>query len=140
MRSGSVARCLVKSEATLDRIPENWIGVQYSRMKIGYLSKNLEMISSLRAEMSDIIIYIIICNLGTAMATLKLTAVGTSTGVVIPKEMLNRMKVARGDALHVVETPDGYLITPYDPAIAAQVDAGREFMKAYRDTFKALAE
>ena len=74
------------------------------------------------------------------MATLKLTAVGTSTGVVIPKEMLNRMKVKRGDALHVVETPDGYLITPYDPAIAAQVDAGREFMKEYRDAFKALAE
>jgi putative addiction module antidote len=74
------------------------------------------------------------------MATLKLTAVGTSTGVVIPKEMLNRMKVTRGDALHVVETPDGYLITPYDPAIAAQVDAGREFMKEYRDAFKALAE
>jgi putative addiction module antidote len=74
------------------------------------------------------------------MATLKLTAVGTSTGVVIPKEMLNRMKVRRGDALHVVETRDGYLITPYDPAIAAQVTAGREFMKEYRDTFKALAE
>ena len=34
-------------------------------------------------------------------ATLKLTAIGTSTGVVIPKEMLNRMKVERGDALHV---------------------------------------
>jgi putative addiction module antidote len=74
------------------------------------------------------------------MTTLKLTAVGTSTGVVIPKEMLNRMKVSRGDALHVVETPYGYLITPYDPAIAEQLEAGREFMKAYRDTFKALAE
>ena len=74
------------------------------------------------------------------MATLKLTAVGTSIGVVIPKEMLNRMKVTRGDALHVVETPDGYLITPYDPAIAAQVEAGRKFMREYRDTFKALAE
>ncbi len=74
------------------------------------------------------------------MATLKLTAVGTSTGVVIPREMLNRMKVTRGDVLHVVETPDGYLITPYDPAIAAQVKTGREFMKEYRDTFKALAE
>lgn len=73
------------------------------------------------------------------MAALKLTAVGTSTGVVIPKEMLNRMKVARGDKLHVVETPDGYLLTPYDPAIAAQVEAGREFMKEYRETFKVLA-
>jgi putative addiction module antidote len=74
------------------------------------------------------------------MATLKLTAVGTSTGVVIPKEMLNRMKVVRGDKLYVVETPDGYLLTPYDPAVAEQVDAGREFMKEYRETFKVLAK
>lgn len=73
-------------------------------------------------------------------ATLKLTAIGTSTGVVIPKEMLNRMKVERGDALHVIETPDGYLLTPYDPKVAAQVEAGREFMKDNRDTFKALAK
>jgi putative addiction module antidote len=72
--------------------------------------------------------------------TLKLTAVGTSTGVIIPKEMLHRMKVERGDKLHVSETPGGYLITPYDPTVAAQVEAGREFMKEYRDTFKALAK
>jgi len=74
------------------------------------------------------------------MAALKLTAVGTSTGVVIPKEMLNRMKVSRGDKLHVVETPEGYLLTPYDPAIAAQVESGRAFMKEYRETFKVLAK
>jgi putative addiction module antidote len=73
-------------------------------------------------------------------AKLKLTAVGTSTGVVIPKEMLNRMKLERGDTLHVIETPDGYLLTPFDPSIAAQVEAGREFTKEYRDTFKVLAK
>jgi putative addiction module antidote len=73
-------------------------------------------------------------------ATLKLTAIGTSTGVVIPKDMLNRMKVERGDALHVIETPDGYLLTPYDPKVAEQVEVGREFMKDNRDTFKALAK
>ena len=72
--------------------------------------------------------------------TLKLTAIGTSTGVVIPKEMLNRMKVERGDILHVIETQNGYLLTPYDPKVAEQVEAGREFMKGYRDTFKALAK
>jgi putative addiction module antidote len=74
------------------------------------------------------------------MATLKLIAVGTSTGVVFPKEMLARMNVDRGDKLHVVETPDGYLITPYYPAVAAQVEAGSEFMKEYRETFKVLAK
>jgi putative addiction module antidote len=73
-------------------------------------------------------------------ATLKLTAIGTSTGVVIPKEMLSRMKVGRGDVLHVVETPDGYLFSPYDPEVARQVEIGREFMKEYRDTFKVLAK
>jgi putative addiction module antidote len=59
---------------------------------------------------------------------------------VIPKEMLARMKVARGDLLHVVETPEGFLLTPFDPAVAAQVEAGRAFMKRYRDAFKVLAE
>ena len=74
------------------------------------------------------------------MGKLKLTAVGTSTGVVIPKEMLQRMKVARGDYLHVSETAEGYIVTPYDPAVAQQVEAGREFMREFRDTFKALAK
>lgn len=74
------------------------------------------------------------------MATLKLTAVGTSTGVVIPKEMLLRMKVQRGDALHVIETPDGYLLTPYDPEVERQLEAGRDLMREYRDAFRALAK
>ena len=74
------------------------------------------------------------------MTSLKLTKVGTSTGTIIPKEMLARMKVEKGDTLFAIETKEGYLITPYDPAIADQLDAGREFMKEYRETFKALAK
>ncbi|MEQ1888737.1 MAG: AbrB/MazE/SpoVT family DNA-binding domain-containing protein [Alphaproteobacteria bacterium] len=74
------------------------------------------------------------------MATLKLTAIGTSTGAVIPKEMLTRLKVEKGDTLYAIETPEGYLLTPFDPAIDEQLEAGRQFMKQYRDTFKALAK
>ena len=74
------------------------------------------------------------------MTSLKLTKVGTSTGTIIPKEMLARMKVEKGDTLFAIETREGYLITPYDPSIAEQLDAGREFMKDYRETFKALAK
>ena len=74
------------------------------------------------------------------MPSLKLTKVGTSTGTIIPKEMLARMKVEKGDTLFAIETKEGYLITPYDPAIAEQLEAGREFMKDYRETFKALAK
>ncbi len=74
------------------------------------------------------------------MTPLKLTRIGTSTGTILPKEMLTRMKVEKGDTLYAIETRDGYLITPYDPAISEQLEAGIEFMKEYRDTFKALAK
>jgi putative addiction module antidote len=74
------------------------------------------------------------------MQRLKLTKLGTSTGAVIPKEMLNRLKVKKGDTLFAIETPEGYLLTPYDPAIEEQMRAGRDFMKEYRETFKALAK
>jgi len=74
------------------------------------------------------------------MTTLKLTTIGTSTGTVIPKEMLARLKVQKGDTLYAIETPEGYLLTPYDPAIEEQLKAGQHFMKKYRDTFKALAK
>lgn len=74
------------------------------------------------------------------MTSLKLTTMGTSTGVVIPKEMLKRLKVEKGDTLYAIETAEGYLLTPYDPAIEEQLKAGQEFMKEYRDTFKALAK
>ena len=72
--------------------------------------------------------------------SLKLTTVGSSTGTVIPKEMLTRLRVAKGDILYAIETAEGYLLTPYDPEIADQLEAGLEFMKRYRDTFKALAD
>lgn len=74
------------------------------------------------------------------MTSLKLIRIGTSTGAILPKEMLTRLKVEKGDTLYAIETKEGYLITPYDPTIADQLEAGREFMKEYRDTFKALAK
>lgn len=74
------------------------------------------------------------------MPTLKLTAVGTSTGVVIPKEMLARLAVGKGDVLHAIETPDGgYRLTPYDPEFAARMDKADEIMRRYRNTLHALA-
>ncbi|MEJ7609382.1 MAG: hypothetical protein WKF37_24690 [Bryobacteraceae bacterium] len=74
------------------------------------------------------------------MNALKLTSIGTSTGTIIPKEMLTRLKVAKGDTLYAIETAEGFLLTPYDPAIAEQLKAGQQFMRRYRDAFKALAE
>ena len=71
---------------------------------------------------------------------LKLRAVGTSTGLVLPREMLSRMKVEKDDTLFAVETPEGYLLTPYDPEVERQLDLGRKFMAKYKDAFRALAK
>jgi putative addiction module antidote len=71
---------------------------------------------------------------------LKLRAVGTSTGILLPKEMLVRMKLKKNDNIFAVETPEGYLLTPYDPEVEEQVSKGREFMSKYRETFRALAK
>jgi len=65
---------------------------------------------------------------------LKLRSVGTSTGVLLPKEMLIRMKVKK------VETPEGYLLTPYDPDVEEQLAKGREFIAKHRAAFRALAK
>jgi len=74
------------------------------------------------------------------MHALKLTQIGNSVGVVLPKEMLARLKLEKGDTVFVTESPDGYTLTPYDPTLAEQLDAGREFMREFRDTFHELAK
>ncbi len=74
------------------------------------------------------------------MHTLKLTQIGNSVGVILPKEVLARLKLEKGDSLHLTDTPDGIALTPYDPAFEEQLALGREFMHEYRDTFRALAK
>ena len=75
------------------------------------------------------------------MVALKLTTVGTSTGVVIPKEMLVRMNVGKGDVLYAVEAADGtYRLTPYDPAFAEKIEKADEIMRRYRNTLHVLAK
>ena len=76
----------------------------------------------------------------SAKSSIKMIKIGTSTGAIFPKEMLAQLKVQQGDTLFTVETPDGVLLTPYDPEVEKQLAAGREFMKEYRDTFRALAK
>lgn len=75
------------------------------------------------------------------MTTLKLTAIGTSVGVIIPKEMLARINLGKGDALYVTELPDGgYRLTPYDPGFAAKMEKADEIMRRYRNALHILAQ
>lgn len=74
------------------------------------------------------------------MHTLKLTQIGNSVGVVLPKEALSRLRLEKGQTVFLTETPEGLVLTPYDPALEEQVQAGRAFMKEFRDTFHQLAK
>lgn len=74
------------------------------------------------------------------MTTLKLTTIGNSTGVVLPREILERLRVEKGDILYVLETPQGIELTPYDPEFAAQMEAAEQVMREDRDALKNLAK
>ena len=74
------------------------------------------------------------------MTVLKLTQIGNSVGVILPKEVLARLKVEKGDRVFLTEAAEGVLLTPYDPALEAQLELGREFMREFRDTFHQLAK
>lgn len=71
---------------------------------------------------------------------LKLTAIGNSVGVVLPKEILERLRVDRGDELMVLETPDGITLTPFSPEFANQMDVAEKIMRKRRNLLKKLAE
>lgn len=70
----------------------------------------------------------------------KVTQIGSSLGVVLPKAVLERLKVGRGDRLHVVETPTGIVLTPLDPDIQEQLKAMDEVIVGYRETLEALSK
>lgn len=74
------------------------------------------------------------------MHTLKLTQIGNSVGFILPKEMLAKLKLEKGQSVFVTETPEGFVLTPYDPALEDQIQAGRAFMQDFRDTFHQLAK
>ena len=74
------------------------------------------------------------------MHMLKLTQIGNSVGVILPREALARLRLEKGQSVFLTETPEGYALTPYDPELDEQIQAGREFMREFRDTFHQLAK
>jgi putative addiction module antidote len=74
------------------------------------------------------------------MLKLKVTGIGSSTGVVLPKEALARLKVAKGDSVFLTESSDGFRITPYDPVFEGQMELARNFMRQRRDALRELAK
>lgn len=74
------------------------------------------------------------------MTTLKVTTVGNSVGVVLPREILGNLRVSKGDTLYVLETPDGIELTPYRPDFAEQMELAKDIMRENRDVLRKLSE
>jgi len=74
------------------------------------------------------------------LATLKITSVGNSAGVLLPKELLIKLRVDKGDVLHVIETENGIELTPYDPEFDDQMAVAEEIMHENRDLLRRLAK
>jgi putative addiction module antidote len=73
-------------------------------------------------------------------ATVKVTTVGNSAGIVLPKEILERLHIEKGDTLYISETPGGVQLTPFKPEFARVVEAGRRATRKYRNALRKLAE
>lgn len=74
------------------------------------------------------------------MQTLKVTQIGNSLGVILPKEILARLKVEKGDQIFLTEAPDGFRVVNSDPGFSVQMKAAQEIMRKRRNVLRELAK
>jgi putative addiction module antidote len=72
---------------------------------------------------------------------LEVKRIGNSTGLILPKELLARLKLDQGDWVYVTEMPDGGVrLTPHDPVFAKGMEIAGRAMKTYRNALAELAK
>ncbi len=74
------------------------------------------------------------------MVELKVRKFGNSLGVVLPKEVIRRLRTKDGEPLFLIEAPNGYQLTPYDPAFEKKMATADDIMDRYRNTLHVLAK
>ena len=74
------------------------------------------------------------------MVKLKVTTVGSSVGIVLPKEVLSRLKVSKGDSLFLTDSPDGVRITAFDPEFEEDMALAHTVMRKRRHLLRELAK
>lgn len=72
--------------------------------------------------------------------SLKITKIGNSAGVILPKEVLARLRVGPGDTLYITEAPDGIRLTAADPDFEAKMQVAEQIMREDRDILRVLAK
>jgi putative addiction module antidote len=74
------------------------------------------------------------------MGALKVRRIGNSVGVVLPKEVVSRLRVEPGDQLYLTDTERGVELSPYDPDFEADMEMAREIMRKRRAVLRELAK
>lgn len=74
------------------------------------------------------------------MIKLKVTTIGNSVGITLPKEALSKLKVEKGDNLYLIETPNGYEVTSYNQEFIEQMELAQKIMKEDKDILRVLAK
>lgn len=72
--------------------------------------------------------------------SLKITKIGNSAGIVLPKDVLARLRVGPGDQLYLTEAPDGVRLTAVDPDFEDQMEVAERIMRRDRNVLRALAK
>lgn len=81
-----------------------------------------------------------ICYIFIMTTKLKITTIGNSTGIILPKEILEKLRVTKGDTLFAIETSKGIELTPFNPQVAEQMKLAEQVMREDRDALRKLAE
>jgi putative addiction module antidote len=74
------------------------------------------------------------------MTKLKITSIGNSAGIILPKELLEKLRVSKGDTLHVTETPNGVTLSAFDSEFEDAMELAEEIMREDRDVLRKLAQ
>ncbi len=74
------------------------------------------------------------------MIKVKVTPIGNSMGILLPKEALAKLKTGKGETLYLVDSPEGLMITPYQQNFEQQMEVAEKVMKKYRNALHELAK
>jgi putative addiction module antidote len=72
---------------------------------------------------------------------IEIKKIGNSDGLLLPRELMQRLDLKRGQELHITELAGGgFQAMPYDPDFERTMEIADQIMDKYRDTLAALAK
>ena len=72
---------------------------------------------------------------------IEIKRIGNSDGLILPRELMQRLDLKRGQQLHLIELAGGgFQVLPYDPDFDRTITIAVEMMDEYRDALSALAK